>query len=242
MSVSFTTAASTASASLSSTAGGARDVSLASGGNTLVITRAQLVLARIELQRAGATCSSSAASGDDDADEHECAELQLAPTLVDLPVDASVVSALNVTVPAGSYSSLEAKVRPVGSSGGSSSGSGSGRGTSAFLAAHPELAGVSVRVEGTYNGKAFVYTGAPETGIETSFTPALAVDASPVNLTVHVDLSTWFRTQSGALIDPTTAVPGGANAALVSDNIRRSFRAFHDDDRNGHDDDGVNHS
>jgi hypothetical protein len=96
---------------------------------------------------------------------------------------------------------------------------------------------VSVRVEGTFNGTAFTYTGAPQTELEAVFNPALAVDAAPVNLTVHVDLNSWFRNQAGALIDPSTANPGGANAGVVSDNIRRSLKAFHDDNRDGRDDD-----
>ena len=76
---------------------------------------------------------------------------------------------------------------------------------------------------------------------ETSFSPTLAVDDAPVNLTVHADVTTWFKTQSGTVIDPATATPGGPNAGLVTDNIRRSFKAFRDDDRNGHDD-GDDHA
>jgi hypothetical protein len=53
-----------------------------------------------------------------------------------------------------------------------------------------------------------------------------------------VDLTNWFKTSSGALIDPATANAGGANAELVSANIARSFVAFRDDDRDGRDDDG----
>lgn len=230
VSVSFSTAPSAGSSmSFSPDAGPSRSVSVVSGANTLVITRAQIVVSRIELERAGAICASSAAAGDDSPDEHECAELALEPALIDLPVDATVVGALNVSVPEGSYSSLETKIRPV------QTGSSNGRGSTAFLAAHPDFAGVSIRVDGTYNGKPFTYIGAPETGFETSFSPPLAVTTSAVNLTVHVDVSSWFRNAAG-LIDPSTANAGGANAAVVSDNIKRSFKAFHDDDRNGRDD------
>jgi hypothetical protein len=52
-----------------------------------------------------------------------------------------------------------------------------------------------------------------------------------------MDLTTWFRTQAGALIDPSTANAGGPNAVLVAENIKRSFHAFRDDDRDGDDDD-----
>ncbi|MFL5608108.1 MAG: hypothetical protein ACJ8AD_16775 [Gemmatimonadaceae bacterium] len=63
------------------------------------------------------------------------------------------------------------------------------------------------------------------------------MDANSPNVTVSVDLTNWFRTRSGALIDPSTANAGGPNAVLVAENIKRSFHAFRDDDRDGDDDD-----
>ena len=236
VSVSFASGAPLTSASVGATSLASRSVTATSGTDVLVISRVQLVMARIELQRLGATCGSTAAAGDDMVDEHDCAELQLAPSLVELPVDGSVASALTVTVPAGSYSSLEAKIRALRTDTGDR-----GNGTQAFLAAHPELAGVSAIVTGTFNGRAFTYTGAPRAEIEASFNPALAVDAAPVNLTVHADVTTWFKTQSGTLIDPSTANAGGVNAGTVADNISRSFKAFRDDDHNGRDD-GPGHA
>jgi hypothetical protein len=209
----------------------------------LVLDRGQHGRVVVSLvDQSGATCASDADAGDDAAEvagsdgEHadDCAELELAPSVIDLPVTNAVVSQLAVTIPAGTYSALEAKIRAV------RGGGEHGRGSSTFLAANPSFAGVSVRVEGTYNGTPFVYTGSPTAQLETKFSPALVADASPVNLTVNVDLSTWFRTPSGALIDPSTANAGGLNAATVADNIRRSFRAFRDNDRNGHDDDDRN--
>jgi hypothetical protein len=230
MTISFSTAAPTG-ASLSSAADASREVSTASGSDALVITKAQLVVARIELQRVGATCTSESATGDDEAEnENECAELQLAPSVVDLPVNGTVASALSVAIPAGSYSALEAKIRPLGANG------EHGRGTSAFLAAHPDLAGVSVVVEGTFNGKGFTFRGAPRAELERVFNPPLDVDAASLNVTIGVDLANWFKSRTGALIDPSTANAGGANATVVADNIKRSLRAFRDDDRNGHDD------
>jgi hypothetical protein len=234
VSLSFSTTT-TAGATLSRSA----DVTLTSSSNAdaLVITKAQLVIARVELVRAGATCTTEGVSGDNDgADDDDCAELQLAPSIVDLPVNGTVVNALSITVPEGSYTSLEAKLRPI------RSGSDGGRASTAFLAAHPDLNGVSVLVEGTWNGKAFTYKGAADRGIERSFSPPLTATGAPLGLTVNADLATWFRNSSGTLIDPSTANAGGANAQLVKDNIERSFRAFRDDDHNGHDDDGAGHT
>jgi hypothetical protein len=235
VSLSFSAAASGATLSRSA------DVSVAStsSADVLVISTAQLVLARVELVRAGATCTSETASGDDDGvDDNDCAELELAPTVVDLPVTGTVVNALSVTIPEGTYSSIEAKLRPVRAS------SDRGRGSSAFLTAHPDLDGVSVLVTGTFNGVAFTYKGTVSAGIERQFASPLTVTSDkPLNVNVNADLATWFRNgANGPVIDPSTANAGGANAQLVADNIKRSFKAFRDDDHNGHDDDGPNHT
>jgi hypothetical protein len=228
MTVSFMTAASSGVAA-------SRSLSDTVGTNVLVISKVELVLARLELERVGATCASDSTAGDDDhrGDDSNCAELELMPSVVSLPVNGGVATALNVTIPAGTYSALEAKIRAVKSNQGHN-----GAGTAAFLAAHPDLAGVSVRVEGTYNGKAFTYTAAPRAELEIKFNPDLVVAGTAANITVNIDIARWFKTSSGALIDPATALDGKSNANLVAANIRASIRAFHDDDRDGHDDHG----
>jgi hypothetical protein len=213
--------ASTSSASLS---GGTISGALVGSSDVLVITKAQLVLAELELQRAGGSCADTSSSSSD-----SCEELELAPTMIDLPVSGNVVGALSVQVPAGSYSALEAKITLPDTG---------RRGGAALIAAHPELRGASVRVEGTFNGQAFVYTGTTRAQIESRFDPPLVADGSGINVTVSVDLTNWFKTSSGALVNPSTANAGGANAELVSSNIARSFVAFRDDDRDGRDDDG----
>lgn len=198
--------------------GPARAVTITVGANTIVITKAQVVLAHIELARSAA--SSCITTGDD----RGCEEMKLDPMLVDLPVTPTVTQELSVTLPAGTYNELEAKIRAP---------HGGDAGTGAFLAAHPEFAGKSVHVEGTYNGAPFVYDGTAEAEIELAFNPPLTVSAgSPNNATVHVDIASWFKDGSGNVIDPSNT----ANASLISDNIKRSFRVFKDDDKNGIDD------
>jgi hypothetical protein len=232
VSLSFSATGASTTASRTALGGGTLSSALAgsSSVDALVITKAQLVLARLELERAGAQCTSETEAGDDNPSSNEdCAELELAPTVIDLPVNGSVVSALSVAVPAGSYTALEAKIRPV---------EARRRGASAFFAAHPELANASVRVEGTFNGTAFTYTGAPRAELESLFDPPLVANADGINVTVKVDLTAWFKTSSGTLVDPATANAGGANSALVSANIARSFNAFRDDDHDGNDDRG----
>ena len=232
VSLSFASVGASSTSSSTSLSGGTLSGTLAgsSSVDALIITRVQLVLAELELQRAGATCASGSGASDSSSTD-SCAELELAPTMIELPVNGNVVSALSVPVPPGSYSAFEAKITPADTG---------RRGGAALIAAHPELRAASVRVEGTFNGKPFTYTGATRAQIESRFDPPLVADASGINVTVRVNLTGWFRTSSGALIDPTTANAAGPNAELVSTNIARSFVAFCDDDRDGRDDSGRN--
>jgi hypothetical protein len=221
---------------------------VAQGGNSLVVTKAQVVFSKIELADAAtaATCGDDGESGGDgavvaataSADDHGgssgdgaegCEGLEVQPTVVDLPVDASVVTQLNASIPAGTYSALEAKVHVVQSG---------DNGGAAFLAAHPELAGASVRVEGTFNGTPFTYVGRPDARLELSFSPPIVVGTGGASITVHVDLGSWFLDGSGNVIDPATAASGGVNESLVENNIKRSFHAFEDENHDGEDDHG----
>ena len=229
-----------------------RRITSPGGAHTLVITRAAVSLSRLELQSATTTACDdndekdndgrlvlandhgSGGNGSDDGNgdnggngnDDRCARLETGPMLVELPVDNSVVSMLSLQIPGGTYSGLEAKVHAVQSS---------DSGGAAFLTAHPDFANVSVRVEGTFDGHSFVYTGSTNANLELQFDPPLTVGSAPTSLTVHVSIDRWFTDRNGKLIDPSTATGNGDNASLVADNIRRSFHAFEDRDRHGDD-------
>jgi len=208
-----------------------REITSPGGAHTLVITGAEVSLSRLEL----ATVDSAGCAEDDhpENDDDRCHQLQAGPMLVDLPTDNSVVSLLTLQLPAGTYHALEAKIRPV---------SPADNGGTAFLAAHPEFANASVRVTGTFDGTPFTYAGSPNASLELSFNPPLTVGSSATTVTVHVSIDRWFADRNGNLIDPSTANAGGANEQLVSDNVRRSFHAFEDNEHrgdDGHGDDGF---
>ena len=214
-----------------------RHVTSSNGTHTLVITRAAVSLSRLEL----ATVDSAGCAEDDhpEHDDDRCHGLKTGPLLVELPVDNSVVSVLTLQLPAGTYRALEAKIRKVQTA---------DSGGAAFLAANPQFANASVRVEGTFDGTPFVYSGAPNASLELRFDPPLAVGSTATTVTVHVSIDRWFADGSGNLVDPATANSGGANENLVSDNVRRSFHAFEDNERHGDDghgddgfDDGASH-
>ncbi|MFN2398940.1 MAG: hypothetical protein ABR543_09935 [Gemmatimonadaceae bacterium] len=196
---------------------------------TLVITRAQIVLGEIELKRTSAAeCPNHSGSGDDD-----CAEIEAGPLLVDVPVGGGFSATVAVAVPAGTYRELELEIEDADDD--------EVAGV-AFLDANPAFREVSIRVEGTYNGQPFVFTSALEAEHEIEFATPLVVGSDGLDITINVDLSSWFRTPGGALLDPVTANVGGRNADLVTRNIIDSFDAFEDDDHDGRNDHGSGDS
>lgn len=191
-------------------------------GNVLVFERVQLVMREIELESQALENACEVPGGDDD-----CAEIEIGPLLVDLPLGTSgAVRTLAADVPAGTYDEVEFEIHKPESSD-----------DAAFLAAHPEFAGVSIRAEGTYNGTPFVYESHLDVEMELDLVPPLVVDgASATDLTLFVDLGTWFRGGDGNFVDPATANTGGEHEGVVNENVKGSLEAFEDDDHDGSDD------
>lgn len=216
------------SASLGASSGGlapALDITQTSGSDVLTLTRVALVLEEIELQRQFADC---AGSGSDSEDDSGCEEFEAGPMLLELPLDGSVDQLVSLAVPPGTYDELEFEVHKLGNDPDDAS----------LLAEHPEFAGISIRAEGTFNGTAFVFTQDLDEEQEVPLAMPLVVDETtgPVNLTMRLDVTTWFVRSDGSLIDPSTANKGGPNENLVEDNIKGSIGAFEDDDHDGVDD------
>jgi hypothetical protein len=203
------------SPSASLVGGSSADITVTIGSNSLVITRAQLVLRDIKLKPTTETCA-------DDESDDDCETIHVGPTLVDLPLTETAATELTASVPVGTYRRVQLKIHKPSDDGDDA----------AFVAANPDFEDISIRVEGTYNGEAFVYTSALTENIELEFSPPLVIDTDGQNFTVQVDLSSWFRSGTG-VIDPRTANDGGANEQTVRDNIRASLRALEDADRNG---------
>ena len=211
-------------------------------GGELVISRAQIVLREVELEAAssaGCDLSSAGASfsranfsngSDDSGDDlstEDCAEIELGPMLIDLPLDAGTTQTIAVTVPEGSYHELEFEVDTPDDDTGADL---------AFRAANPAFANISVRVEGTYNGQPFTWTSDVEAEVENEFQPPLVIAAGANNVTLQVDVARWFRDGSGNAIDPSAAQGNTSAREQVEANIINSFEAFEDDDRDGDDD------
>jgi hypothetical protein len=227
--LSVTSNVSTAAASSSSAL--KSDLAVGPAGD-LVLTKIQVVLDKIELNESEtSSCvaeieASDAASGQHGEAGMECEDVSRDPVIVDIPLDATLATAINVPLTAGTYSKLEAKLEPARD------------GATAFNSANPTLVGKSVRVEGTFKGTPFVFTSAVRSGLEMEFNPPLVIDATTTNATVSIDIAKWFLDSSGAVIDPGTATAGTDALSRIEDNIRRSFHAFEDDDESGTDDHG----
>jgi hypothetical protein len=200
----------------------AADLQIGTGANSLTISGAQMVLARIELSPNG-TCATT-------GEEDDCDELQAGPGLVTLPVDGTTKVILDALVPPGTYDALHAKLDAV-------TPDDDETGAAAFLALHPDFQGVSVKVTGSFTdasnmAHSFTFTSDVDAEIAAMFNPAVTVGASTSNLTIAVDVASWFKDATGAAIDPTNA----ANADAINNNIRASFHVFEDDNHDGMDD------
>jgi len=195
-----------------------------SDGNTLVLQTASVVLRKIHL--VGSTefgCEDDDSTGVTDStgieeDEDGCGMVRLGPVLVDLPLDSTVERQFTVTVDTGTYHMVQVQIhKPTGDN------------DQAFLDHHPEYDGVSIRVTGTYNGTPFTFTTGVTDVQNVQIDPPLGVPEGVVSLTIELDLSTWFRTNSGILVDPSTAMGTTANAVMVHQNIIQSIHGRGDD-------------
>ena len=81
------------------------DITVTIGSNTLVVTKAQLVIRKMELKQSTATTCP-----DDDASHADCNEVKLGPMLVDLPLTATASTAITAAVPQGTYNQVEFQI------------------------------------------------------------------------------------------------------------------------------------
>lgn len=212
---------------MSSMSAVADTLKIGSGADTLRITSVEIVLRKIELERieTAVNCDSIPDSS------KSCEEFTVGAMLVNLPVIAGTSTSFSVPIDSGTYSKVEFKVHKPGSD----------AVDLAFIAANPGFpTNTSIRVRGTFNGTAFTYTSALDAKQEYTFTPPLHINGSgsETNLTIRLDISTWFKTGAGAIVNPNTANAGGANESLVQNNIKASIKAFEDKDKNGDERDG----
>ena len=193
------------------------------GSNTLEFTRVALVMREIELELASGDGCDDMGDIDDD-----CEEFEVGPLLLELPLDGSVSHVVSIEIPAGTYDEIEFDIHKAELPE-----------DQAFLAQHPDFEGVSIRVEGTWNSEVFVFLQDldEEQEIELNTPLVIGEESEANNVTLEMDIGTWFLGEGGLLVDPRTANDGGENEGLVEHNIKQSIEAFEDDDEDGEDDD-----
>lgn len=202
------------------------------GSDTIIIRSAELVLREVELKRA------EAEGCDDIEGNDDCDEFETGPFLIALPLGTTATeTVVSINAPAALYDELEFEIhKPEDDS----------AEDDAFLAANPTFADVSIRVTGTYSQAGsrseFTYESDLNAEQEILLSPPLTVsEDQSVNVTMRIDISTWFLNGAGtALVNPATANKGQANEQVVENRIQASIDAFRDDDHDGHDDDDIN--
>lgn len=189
------------------------------GQNTLVITKVEMVLREIELERV------EVADCDGQVEPDDCEEFEIGPVLLDLPLGVASRE-FAVDLQPGAYDELEFEFHKVSSDGPEDA---------AFRAAHPDMVDKSIRVTGTFNGQPFTYVTDLDVEQEFDLAPPLTIDenTASANLTIRVGLEDWFRNQQGQLVDPQQANKGGQHESLVKENIKQSIEAFEDHDEDG---------
>ena len=194
------------------------------GGDTLVIDSIRVVLAQIVLAKTGDLCG---VDGHDDATDPNCASISTGPFIVKLPLATGALSLFDVPIAVGTYNRLAVRVHKPNHN-------NSGPNVEAFLAAHPEWLNKSAMVDGTFNGVAFHWAHDPPIQLNHVFNPPLDVTADGVNFTLQIDVDSWFRSGSGALINP--GAPTNVLYPQIAAKVAGSFKLFRDDTKKGHDD------
>jgi hypothetical protein len=190
------------------------------GANELIMESVLIVLREIELERVEVT------DCDVEPEPDGCEKFETGPVLIDLPLDGRLSSdEITITdITPGVYDEVEFDIHVV-------TGNDD-------VTAFAGMDGKSIVVTGTYNGTPFTYDSDLNEEQELSIDLTIDEDGvvSSTNVTIEVDVSTWFVDAGGNLFDPATANEGGVNENLAETNIRDSFKAFEDEDKDGDDD------
>ena len=230
-------------------------LSIKSGTDEILVTKAQIVVKDVKLKTTSAICtdddddddddddkSSSASSApsssrgnsgrnssssDDDDDDDDCPTVRVGPYLVDVPVSGADGGRVTVDVPEGTYSSVRLTIHKVSSS---------EPADLAFRQANPDFRGISIRLEGTYNGARFTFTHDVNAKLDVPLTAPLTIGAGGDDVTVTIDMKDWFTKPNGGLYSPAEGNTPGMVRAKIQNNIRNAFRAFRDRNKDGRDD------
>lgn len=191
----------------SSLAASASLVPITADGHTVDVTSIDVVLSEVTFEHAGASggdADSDDSDADSDSDGAHNEQVRVGASTVALPLTGGVVTPFTGSIPAGTYDGLELDVE--------------------FL-----------RIRGTYDGQPFDVTLPVNAEVELDITPPLVVTGGgdPLNVTVNVDVLSWFRAVDGSVVDPRRLQTDAAYRAGFIARIRASLHATEDSDRDG---------
>jgi hypothetical protein len=188
---------------------------------TLTLSEIRLVIDKVELELADASCGASGSTGgsgddsgqdsaDDDSHEH-CGEFEAGPRFLDLPLDGEPVEAVTATIPAGTYSELKFKIEDLeDDEEDAAEAAAIAEVRATILAQFPDwprkASGLVVGTFQPIDGDPVdfrVYLEA-EVEIEMDLVPNLVVDDTGVSsrdLTVDVSPSAWFTNPDGTVVE-----------------------------------------
>jgi len=220
-------------------------VIVANANDTLKIDTAKVMIREIEfhgsekMENQGDSLGHSDSLGNEEHYHHHYAnedstEFEAGPYILNLNLDTTLTTIAINQLPNGTYNAISFKIhRPLPNASVQDSDFVDGPGIRQRY---------SIVVKGYFNGKHFVFK-TPETIREHIFlNPPLTISDSlnSYNATINVDVSKWFIGRDGNIIDPTDP----HSKFAISWAIHRSFRAFKDNNEDGHEDHdewGMNH-
>lgn len=188
------------------------------GGHTVDLTSADVVFGKVKFERLSGegddadTDEDTDTDTDSDSDGNET-EFKAGATTVSLPLEGGTITPFDGQLPVGSYTKVKMDAD--------------------FL-----------RVRGTYDGQAFDVTVPINAELDLRFSPPLVIGdgSDPLNVSVNVDVASWFRDANGNAIDPRQLSTNAELRALFRNRVRASFRAFEDADRDADESDSDSDS
>jgi hypothetical protein len=194
------------------TAGGGRSAALipiTDGTHTIDLQNVDVTLDRIVIERVGRDFEED---DDDDGDSdrrhgENGTRLRAGAVTVALPLTGGVVTLINSPLPEGTYDEVKFKVS-------------------------------FIRARGTFDGQPFDLTLAVNLRLDLDLDPEFVVDSEDdrLNITITVDPTTWFLNNT-TLIDPRAVQLNATLRRSLEKQVRDSFRAFEDSDRDADDQD-----
>ena len=191
------------------------------GGHTLDLQNADVVFSEVTFEGRdvvnqdddGDSDTDTDSDSDSDSDHSGNSKFRAGAVTLPLPLEGGLVTPFTGEIPLGTYSGVE-------------------------------MDADFIRLRGTYDGQAFDVTVPVNAELELEFDPPLAVTESsdPINVSVNVDVASWFKDENGNTIDPRQLSTNSTLRAQFRNRVRASFRAFEDQDKDADESDSDSDS